>query len=264
MTTERCISYGQTRLIFNLDGAVNTQNCRIWGSTNPHAIQQQPLHSPYVTAWYGFTANFILGPDFFEKVRGNGFVQCTVTSDRYARLLEEHVVPALRQRGCLATSLNSRWSSGKRLKACHLCAYSTKSMYHLKRHMMSHTGDKPFLCSLCGKGFNRKEHLKRHQINHCFAPAYGGSAATYVESFSFFETFDYDGSNNEVSHNTSSDEAVRSFKCLICTKAFKLKHHLKCHMLVHTKERPFKCTLCDKSFQRSSNLKYHIATHSSG
>lgn len=90
---------------FHLDGAVNTQNCRIWGSTNPHAMQQQPLHSPYVTAWCGFTANFILGPYFFEDVTRNGFVRCTVTSDRYARLLEDHVVPALRQRGCLATTV---------------------------------------------------------------------------------------------------------------------------------------------------------------
>lgn len=90
---------------FHLDGAVNTQNCRIWGSTNPHAVQQQPLHSPYVTAWCGFTANFILGPYFFEDVTTTGFVRRTVTSDRYSRLLENFVVPALRQRGCLANTI---------------------------------------------------------------------------------------------------------------------------------------------------------------
>ena len=32
-------------------------NCCIWGSTNPHAMQQQLLHFSYIMAWCGFTTN---------------------------------------------------------------------------------------------------------------------------------------------------------------------------------------------------------------
>ncbi|GFY19244.1 uncharacterized protein TNCV_4226081 [Trichonephila clavipes] len=33
---------------FHLDGSVNTHNCRIWESDNPHSTFQVPLHSPKV------------------------------------------------------------------------------------------------------------------------------------------------------------------------------------------------------------------------
>ena len=32
-----------------LEGAVNTQNCRKWGSAKPLVVHQRPLHSAYVT-----------------------------------------------------------------------------------------------------------------------------------------------------------------------------------------------------------------------
>ncbi|GFX89776.1 uncharacterized protein TNCV_3712081 [Trichonephila clavipes] len=34
---------------FHLDGLVNTHNCRIWETDNPHSTLQVPLHSPKVT-----------------------------------------------------------------------------------------------------------------------------------------------------------------------------------------------------------------------
>ena len=52
---------------FTLEGAVNTQNCRIWGSTKPLVVHQRPLHSVYMTVWCGFTRSFIPGPFFFER-----------------------------------------------------------------------------------------------------------------------------------------------------------------------------------------------------
>ena len=49
---------------FTLEGAVNTENSRIWGSTKPLLVHQRPLHSAYVTVWCGFTITFIFGPFF--------------------------------------------------------------------------------------------------------------------------------------------------------------------------------------------------------
>ena len=59
---------------FNLEGAVNTQNCRVWGSTKPLAVHQRPLHSAYVTVWCGVTSTFILGPLFFLRITPRGLV----------------------------------------------------------------------------------------------------------------------------------------------------------------------------------------------
>ncbi|GFV39803.1 DUF4817 domain-containing protein [Trichonephila clavipes] len=72
---------------FHLDGSVNTHNCRIWDSDNPHSTLHPPLHSPKVKVWCGLSASFILGPYFFEKLGAGGPVTCYITGQRYASLL---------------------------------------------------------------------------------------------------------------------------------------------------------------------------------
>ena len=39
---------------FDLGGYVNKQNCRIWGTENPHAYIEKPIHPKRVSVWYGF------------------------------------------------------------------------------------------------------------------------------------------------------------------------------------------------------------------
>ncbi|GFX33094.1 DUF4817 domain-containing protein [Trichonephila clavipes] len=73
---------------FHLDGSVNTHNCRIWESDNPHSTLQVPLHSPKVTVWCGFSASFILGPYFFEELGAGGPVTCSITGQRYVVITE--------------------------------------------------------------------------------------------------------------------------------------------------------------------------------
>ena len=45
---------------------------------------------------------------------------------------------------------------------CHLCGKVYKYNHHLKRHLTSHNGAKPFVCSLCGKSFTRKDSCRDH------------------------------------------------------------------------------------------------------
>ncbi|GFV27615.1 transposable element tc3 transposase [Trichonephila clavipes] len=87
---------------FHLDGSVNTHNCRIWETDNPHSILRVPLHSPKVTAWCGFSASFILGPYFFEELGAGGPVICSITGQRYASLLRNKIIPDLQARQCLS------------------------------------------------------------------------------------------------------------------------------------------------------------------
>lgn len=77
---------------FHLDGYVNKQNCRIWGSENPHQVAQTPLHPQKVNVWCGLWAGGIIGPYFFENDRG-AFV--TTNSDRYHEMLEYFLWPEL-------------------------------------------------------------------------------------------------------------------------------------------------------------------------
>ena len=53
----------ETHFYFN--GNVNTQDSRIWASEQPHAFQENLLHSQKIIFWYGFVEDFIIGPYFF-------------------------------------------------------------------------------------------------------------------------------------------------------------------------------------------------------
>ncbi|GFX64853.1 transposable element tc3 transposase [Trichonephila clavipes] len=87
---------------FHLDGSVNTHNCQIWETDNPHSTLQVPLFSPKVTVWSGFSASFILGKYFFEKIGAGGPVTCYTTGQRYASLLRNEIIPDEQARQCLS------------------------------------------------------------------------------------------------------------------------------------------------------------------
>ncbi|GFW41070.1 transposable element tc3 transposase [Trichonephila clavipes] len=86
---------------FYLDGSVNTHNCRIWESDNPHSTLQVPLHSPKVTMRCWFSASFVLGLYFFEELVAEGPVTCSITRQRYTSLLRNKIIPDLQACPCL-------------------------------------------------------------------------------------------------------------------------------------------------------------------
>lgn len=65
------------------------------------------------------------------------------------------------------------------INICSQCPYSTPILSHFKRHLLIHSGKRPFTCQICNKSFRQKEHLKAHAITHesrceiCFIPISG-------------------------------------------------------------------------------------------
>ena len=49
---------------------------------------------------------------------------------------------------------------------CPFCSKILPFSYHMKRHILSHTGEQPFKCDVCGKAFNRKDNLNVHALIH--------------------------------------------------------------------------------------------------
>jgi len=81
---------------FHLSGHVNRHNCVVWGTQNPHVVEEVPIKSPGVTVWCAMFRDVIIGPYFFDS---------TVTSKAYKKMLEEYLVPELRRRRRLRTTI---------------------------------------------------------------------------------------------------------------------------------------------------------------
>ena len=75
--------------MFRLNGHVNTQNVRIWGTERPTEGNQVPVYSSGVMAWCGITKEKVIGPYWVEGG--------TVTGDSYKFMLSRKVFPALRR-----------------------------------------------------------------------------------------------------------------------------------------------------------------------
>nr|XP_014346797.1 PREDICTED: vascular endothelial zinc finger 1 [Latimeria chalumnae] len=95
----------------------------------------------------------------------------------------------------------------KKNHACEMCGKAFRDVYHLNRHKLSHSDEKPFECPVCQQRFKRKDRMTYHVRSH-----EGGITKPYT--------------------------------CSICGKGFSRPDHLSCHVKhVHSTERPFKCPI---------------------
>uniref|UniRef100_A0A3P8TGB6 C2H2-type domain-containing protein n=1 Tax=Amphiprion percula TaxID=161767 RepID=A0A3P8TGB6_AMPPE len=168
---------------------------------------------------------------------------------------------------------------------CHSCSKGFLSLSKLQRHMMIHTGQRPFGCDICGKTFRQKTHLRVHYRTHAWSK-YHKQRSLYINRPPSGVSCDISSVNhldqntltlqNAVVHvrkvsnvTVKKTQTVKSVqnpgniqhKCFQCLKCFPSASKLQRHEMVHTGLRPFCCLICGKTFRQAPHLKTHERTH---
>ena len=89
-------------------------------------------------------------------------------------------------------------------KECPYCDMTFSNKEHLKNHIRTHTGEKPFACQYCSDRFSMKSTLIQHIRTHT---------------------------------------GERPFACSFCSDCFTTKSILTAHLRTHTGEKPYQCDI---------------------
>ncbi|XP_018590611.2 zinc finger protein 850 [Scleropages formosus] len=184
---------------------------------------------------------------------------------------------------------------------CYMCLQHFPAPSKLQRHLLIHTGQRPFSCHICGKRFRQLSHVKLHAHTHsttrcvqlrnanldCFTsllptemkgdprtsvvlPKCSASVEEHVtEKLAAADSVMVSVGKEELSKSKFTVDIFQSMmgnihrkhQCKLCFKCFASPYKLKRHNLIHTGQKPFRCASCGKTFRQAVHLKVHQQTH---
>uniref|UniRef100_A0A1A8USP6 Zinc finger protein 473 n=1 Tax=Nothobranchius furzeri TaxID=105023 RepID=A0A1A8USP6_NOTFU len=156
-------------------------------------------------------------------------------------------------------------------KYCPMCSRFLHSTRDLKKHLRSHSEERPFVCVTCEKGFKYKDTIKKHQV----IKGHDGIRVERCErleqilaevSTQNFAASERKENDSEAPANTWDESPFapvptitnKNLKvCPVCSKSFDRFKTLNKHIQSHTEDRPYHCIHCERRFKHIDNLKRH-------
>lgn len=135
---------------------------------------------------------------------------------------------------------------------CLICKLKTNTHPSLIIHIKSeHKTEKPYLCVQCTKTFVRRSDLRKHVFVHAGIRLFNCNYCS--KSFT--------RSTNLAKHKRTHEEAPKSYRCMLCPKAFQSNILLSHHMEVHMNRNTFNCKFCNLVFVERDEWELHQKSH---
>ncbi|XP_016057906.1 PREDICTED: ras-responsive element-binding protein 1 isoform X2 [Miniopterus natalensis] len=158
--------------------------------------------------------------------------------------------------------------------SCSICGKSLSSASSLDRHMLVHSGERPYKCTVCGQSFttngNMHRHMKIHEKDPNSATATAPPSPLKRRRLSSKRKLSHDvesekedpaPSKKMVEDGQSGDlekKADEVYHCPVCFKEFVCKYGLETHMETHS-DNPLRCDICCVTFRTHRGLLRHNA-----
>ncbi|XP_061003660.1 ras-responsive element-binding protein 1 isoform X1 [Dama dama] len=158
--------------------------------------------------------------------------------------------------------------------SCSICGKSLSSASSLDRHMLVHSGERPYKCTVCGQSFttngNMHRHMKIHEKDPNSSPAAAPPSPLKRRRLSSKRKLSHDAESEKedpapakkmVEDGQLGDVERKTeevFHCPLCFKEFVCKYGLETHMETHS-DNPLRCDVCCVTFRTHRGLLRHNA-----
>ncbi|XP_077355479.1 uncharacterized protein LOC144003276 isoform X2 [Festucalex cinctus] len=169
----------------------------------------------------------------------------------------------------------------KKSLTCETCGRTFTRTSDVRRHQMTHTGERPYRCSRCERTFQHSWDLAKHESKWHAAsvsftcPPCGATFANLRALTAHHKSCRSDGgrlphicsicglafaSPGELLAHRKS-HADKRYVCARCGDAFDSPAERSLHRRAHRAERRFQCPRCEKTYTRRSDVKRHMSAH---